>query len=134
MLGKNSIRYRENCSEFSIIDRAYFADFMILTYVETHINICLNQPEHPLTTVFTVIIDKIQIYINIYIPIKIYIYYILKNRLYHTKYPFFHLILAVSSDITLSSPLVWANFLDTISGDKIVFNQIFKIPPSSQYR
>ena len=60
MLGKNSIRYSENSSEFSVIDRTYFADFMNLTFVETHINICLNQPEHPLTTVFTVIIDKIQ--------------------------------------------------------------------------
>ena len=62
MLGKNSIRYSENSWEISVIDRTYFADFMNLTFVETHINICFNQLEHPLTTVFTVIIDKIQIY------------------------------------------------------------------------
>ena len=74
MMGKNSIRYNsENSSEFSVIDRTYFADFMNLTFVETHINICLNQPEYLLTTVFTVIIDKIQIY---NIPIYIYIYII----------------------------------------------------------
>ena len=60
MLGKNSIRYREICSEFSVIDRTYFANFAYLTFGETHINICLNQPEHPLTTVSTVIIDEIQ--------------------------------------------------------------------------
>ena len=65
MLGKNSIRYNsENSSEFSVIDRTYFADFMNLTFVETHINICLNQPEYLLTTVFTVIIAKILIYIK----------------------------------------------------------------------
>ena len=60
MLGKNSIRYSENSSEFSVIDRTYFADFMNLTFVETHINICLNQPEHPLTTDPSVIIEEIQ--------------------------------------------------------------------------
>ena len=77
MLGKNSIRYNsENSSEFSVIDRTYFADFMNLTFVETHINICLNQPEYPLTTVFTVIIDTILIYIYIYT--YIYILYIKK--------------------------------------------------------
>ena len=59
MSGKNSIRYREIRSEFSIIDRAYFADFAYLTFGETHINICLNQPEHPRTTVPTVIINEI---------------------------------------------------------------------------
>ena len=47
-------------SEFSGIDRKYFDDFAYYISGETHTNICSNQPEHPLTTTFPVIIYEKQ--------------------------------------------------------------------------